>query len=63
MKFEMYPQQSGLRLPQWRWRLVVAANGKIIASGEGYNNKADCQHAVNLVMGTGPQTPFFETRF
>lgn len=39
---------------QWRWRLVVAGNGRIIAnSGEGYHNKADCISAINLVKQSG----------
>jgi len=34
---------------EWRWRLV-AANGKIIAvPGEGYKNKNDCLHDIDLV--------------
>ena len=44
---------------QWRWRLV-AANNKIIAnSGEGYHNKADCQHAIRLVKGSSV-SPVYE---
>jgi len=37
---------------QWRWHLV-AGNGRIIAnSGEGYQNKQDCLHAISLVRGS-----------
>lgn len=37
---------------QYRWRLK-AANGRIIAnSGEGYYNRDDCIHAINLVAST-----------
>ena len=37
----------------WRWRLVVVANGRIIAnSGEGYVNSADCDHAISLVKSS-----------
>ena len=44
---------------QWRWRLR-AANQKIIAnSGEGYFNKSDCIHAINLVKGSS-QAPVYE---
>ena len=36
----------------WRWRLR-AANHRVVAdSGEGYYNKMDCLHAINLVKGT-----------
>jgi len=37
------------RVNNWRWQLVHNSNGKIIAdSGEGYVNKADCIHGLNL---------------
>ncbi|MGO4640307.1 YegP family protein [Mesorhizobium sp. 2RAF45] len=40
------------RINQWRWRLI-AANGKTLAdSGESYWNKADAQHAIDLVKGS-----------
>ena len=51
MYFEIY--QSGT---QWRWRLR-SANHEIIASGEGYNNKQDCEHAVALLKQTNAATP------
>lgn len=44
MKFEIY--RSG---DEWRWRLK-ARNGEIIASGEGYKNKADCLATVDLIQ-------------
>lgn len=53
MYFQTYKDTSG----QWRWRLV-ASNGKYIAnSGEGYINKADCLHAIDLVKSTNSATP------
>ena len=40
------------RANQWRWQLV-SNNGKIIAdSGEGYHNRADCIHGINLCAGS-----------
>jgi uncharacterized protein YegP (UPF0339 family) len=47
---------SALAPRQWRWRLR-AGNNQIIASGEGYNNRADCQHAVDLLKQTTVVTP------
>ncbi len=45
MKFQIYTDVSG----QYRWRLR-ANNGQIIAtSGEGYVNKFDCLHGIELV--------------
>jgi len=43
----------------WRWTLYAANNRKIANSGEGYFNKSDCQHAINLVKGSG-SAPVYE---
>ena len=49
MRFELYRDAIG----QWRWRLR-AANGEVIAeSGEGYTRRADCEHGIALVQGSG----------
>ena len=34
---------------QWRWRLRAANNQIIAISGEGYANKQDCLHGIDLV--------------
>lgn len=48
MRFELYKDDKG----EYRWRLK-AANGAVIAtSGEGYKNKADCEHGIKLVQGS-----------
>ena len=47
MKYEYYKTGK-----EWRWRLK-AANGEIIASGEGYTNKKDLFSAMNLVRHSG----------
>lgn len=46
MRFETYLQGS-----EWRWRLK-GGNNEIVASGEGYHNKADCLHAIALVKNS-----------
>jgi uncharacterized protein YegP (UPF0339 family) len=33
----------------WRWYLMAANGRKLADSGEGYNNKQDCLHAISLV--------------
>jgi uncharacterized protein YegP (UPF0339 family) len=45
-KFEVYPAKDG-----WRWRLV-AANGRIIATGEAHTRKADAERALRTVVAT-----------
>ena len=42
---------------QWRWTLYAANNRKVADSGEGYWNKADAQHGIELVKGTSSYTP------
>ena len=43
--FRVYADAAG----EWRWRLV-AGNDRIIAeSGEGYQDKQDCLHGIELV--------------
>lgn len=54
MKYQMWQASN----KQWYWHLK-AANGEIIAHGEGYVNKTDCERAVNLVMSTNKDTPFY----
>ena len=45
MKFEIYRDNRN----EWRWRLKAANGRKIASSGEGYVNRSDCRHAVDLV--------------
>lgn len=45
---------------QWRWTLYAANNRKIANSGESYWNKADAEHAIDLVKGTNTYTPVYE---
>jgi len=47
--FQYYKDKRG----EWRWRLR-ANNNEIIASGEGYKNKKDCLHAVDLIRDLSP---------
>lgn len=37
---------------QWRWTLYAANGRKIANSGEGYFNKNDCLHAIDLVANS-----------
>jgi uncharacterized protein YegP (UPF0339 family) len=45
---------------QWRWTLYAANNRKIADSGEGYWNKTDAQHGIELVKSTNILTPVYE---
>lgn len=54
MRFEIYTDVRG----EWRWRLR-SANGEAIAHGEGYHNRSDCLHAINLVKQCA-NTPIYQ---
>lgn len=57
MTFFIYIDTKG----EWRWFLQSDANRKKIAdSGEGYINKQDCLHGINLVKSTNSSTPVKE---
>lgn len=49
MYYYVYLDQAS----QWRWTLYAANHRKIANSGEGYINRADCIHAINLVASSG----------
>ncbi len=51
MKFEVYRDKKR----EYRWRLR-ADNYQIIASGEGYVNRSDCLHCIDLVKAVNPDT-------
>ena len=48
MEYQVYKDTAG----QYRWRLVAANGRRLADSGEGYQNKADCLAAINLVKGS-----------
>lgn len=48
MYYEMWQNQQN---KNWYWHLK-AANHQILASGEGYQNKADCAYAIGLVKSS-----------
>ena len=48
MHYYVYRDVQG----QWRWTLYAENNRKIANSGEGYFNKDDCVHGVNLTASS-----------
>ena len=56
MHFKIYRDTANY----WRWTLYATNNKKIADSGEGYNNKADCQAGINLAKSTNTATPVLE---
>ena len=52
MYFKLYRDAAN----QWRWTLYAANHAKIADSGEGYHNKADCEHGIELVKSTSAAT-------
>ena len=49
-KFEIYKDSQG----EFRWRLR-AANGEVIANGEGYTSKAGCKNGIESVRENAPK--------
>ena len=47
--FEVYKDKAGA----WRWRLK-GANNEIIASSEGYKEKAGCENGIASVKKNAP---------
>ena len=43
--FQVYKDSAG----EWRWRLVAGNDRIIAASGEGYRDRQDCLHGIELV--------------
>ncbi len=48
-KFEIYKDSQG----EFRWRLR-AANGEVIANGEGYTSKDGCVNGIESVKKNAP---------
>lgn len=49
-KFEIYKD----RADEYRFRLKVIENGKIIAVSEGYSSKQGCENGINSVKENAP---------
>lgn len=48
MEYVIYKDQAGY----FRWTLYASNGKKIADSGEGYFNRTDCLHGINLVAGS-----------
>ncbi len=55
MKFEYWRSKRVFGSDQWYWHLK-AANGKIVAQGEGYSTKENCLRTIGLVKATSNST-------
>lgn len=54
-KFEVYKDAKG----EFRFRLK-AANGQVIATGEGYKSKASCMNGIESVKKNAPEAQVVE---
>lgn len=48
MKYQIYTDTLG----EYRWRFRAANHEIIAVSSEGYKNKSDCQHGIDLVKSS-----------
>ena len=49
-KFELYKDKKG----EFRWRLI-APNGQVIATGEGYKSKESAKNGIESVKKNAPK--------
>ena len=54
-KFEIYKDKKG----EFRFRLI-AANGQVIATSQGYKTKASCAKGIESVKKNAPKTDIVE---
>lgn len=54
-KFEVYKDAKG----EFRFRLK-AANGQVIATGEGYKTKASCMNGIESIKKNAPEAQVVE---
>ncbi len=54
-KFELYKDARG----EFRWRLL-ATNGQVIATGEGYKTKDSAKNGIESVKKNAPSAPIEE---
>jgi len=47
-RYELYKD----RADEWRWRYMAKNGEEIAKSSEGYKNKGDCTHGIDLVKGS-----------
>ncbi len=52
MKFEVFQDKAN----EYRWRLRADNNEIIADSSEGYVNKSDCKHGIDLVKAVNQAT-------
>lgn len=48
MQFQVYKDRAGY----WRWTFYAANGKKVADSAEGYHNKEDCVHGINLIRNS-----------
>lgn len=47
---------------QFRWSLIAANNRVVANSGEGYHNKEDLLHAIDLISGDSHEIKFVRAK-
>jgi uncharacterized protein YegP (UPF0339 family) len=57
-KFEVFKSEKN---DDWYWHLRADNNRIIATGGEGYKNKNDCLHGIELVKELAPTAPVEES--
>ena len=56
--FQVFKDKKG----EWRWRLRANNNEIIATAGEGYVNRSDCIHGIELVQGLSQEADLKESK-
>ena len=54
-RFTIFKDKAG----EYRWHFQ-ASNNRIIAGSEGYNNKLDCAHSIDLMKRDAPAAAVYD---
>jgi uncharacterized protein YegP (UPF0339 family) len=46
---------------EWRWTLAADNSEVLAVSSEGYKNRTDCVHAINLIKKGASTTSIYDT--
>lgn len=44
---------------EWRWTYLARNAEPIAVSSEGYRNRSDCEHSINLVKGSSGDKVYY----
>lgn len=58
LKYPCYWQRKDNR-GEWRWTYYASNGEEIAVSSEGYKNRSDCTHSIELMRGSSSHQIFY----